>query len=508
MNTTSVKTLPLLLLSSLIFFTSSLAAECVDPDGDGYGLNGKRPCRTRINRKLPVSSSKSLSIVNRTVEMNGTSALITVRFNQAAKTQLRFGETPSVRRSGSYKFMFLRQFSQTINNLKPNTKYYYRIIASTRNHKQKLRSEIFEFTTSSSTTSTKPTLEPLNVIYAEAHQTQSTKTKVKFEFSKAMPAYIIYGLSEDDLRFIGTVEKNSLKFHDQALNGLEAGKEYFFRVISNEQASEIFSFSTPETTVIEDGDRKAQDWADLGYDLRFDHSVTEADYGRTGKDFLTDQSGWANGNPTHTNWIDESLVSFTSAPDGTPAMRATIGVGQQQALNWRGEQLGQNNTNKDAVFSIEIWIDNPGTLQSYIGAGHYWGSAPGVTHTGGGAVNFPDSWSIRAVHSLDGKVRGYVYPTRARSNTSYGDVIHGTQNLPVGRWVTLESEIISNDPGTANGVLRTLVDGKVSNETTNLFLRNANNVYPKGMGMLIRNNSRAKKTETVYIRNWRIYTKP
>ena len=213
---------------------------------------------------------------------------------------------------------------------------------------------------------------------------------------------------------------------------------------------------------IGDSERE-QFWSNFGYTLRFDHSVSETDYGRTGEDFLTDQNGWANGNTTHTNWIDESLISFTPAPDGSPAMRATLGIGQTQALNWRGQQLGQDNTEKDAVFSIEIWVDEPGTLQSYIGAGHYWGSAPGVTRTGGGAVNFPDSWSLRAVHALDGTVRGYVYPTRPTSSQLYGDVIHGTQTLPLGRWVTLESEIISNDAGVSNGELRTLVDHVVSN---------------------------------------------
>ena len=61
-------------------------------------------------------------------------------------------------------------------------------------------------------------------------------------------------------------------------------------------------------------DERQQHWASLGYTLRFDHSVTESDFGRSGEDFLTDRDGWANGKPTHTNWIDESLITFTAAP--------------------------------------------------------------------------------------------------------------------------------------------------------------------------------------------------
>lgn len=255
-------------------------------------------------------------------------------------------------------------------------------------------------------------------------------------------------------------------------------------------------------------DEREQHWANLGYTLRFNHSVTEADYGRTGEDFLTDRNGWANGNTTHTNWIDESLITFTTAPDGTPAMRSIIGVGQQQSLNWRGQQLGQENTDKDAVFSIQVWMESPRSKQSYIGAGHYWGSAPGVTHTGGAATNHPDSWSIRAIHALDGTMRGYGYLSLPKTATSYGDVYHGTQKLPLGKWVTLETEVVANNPPASDGTIRTIVDQLISNEETGKFIRNASNVYPKGMGMLIRNNARAQQTETIYIRNWRIYTKP
>ena len=153
-------------------------------------------------------------------------------------------------------------------------------------------------------------------------------------------------------------------------------------------------------------------------------------------------------------------------------------------------------------------MGNGGTQQSYIGAGHYWGSAPGVTHTGGGAVNFPDSWSVRAVLSTAGEIRGYVYPSRDSSSKKYGDVIHGAEKMPNGQWVTLESEVIANTAGASNGVLRTFVNGKLSNEARDILFRQSEKVFPKGMGMLIRNNSSAKNDEVIFIRNWKIYTRP
>ena len=263
---------------------------------------------------------------------------------------------------------------------------------------------------------------------------------------------------------------------------------------------------SPETTARTERENY---WADLGYSLQFDYSVSTTDFGRSGEDFLTDMNGWANGNPTHTNWIDESLISFTEAPDGTPAMRSRLNIGDQQSLNWRGQQLGQDNKNNDAVFSIEVWADSPRTLQSYIGAGHYWGSRPGVTHAPGGSVNFNDAWTVRAVLHPAGTIRGYIYEARSPSSTQYGTVIHGTEVLPTDQWVRIESEVISNKPASsANGIVRTIVNGVVSNETTGIKLRQHDDVYPKGQGMLIRNNASAATVETIYIRNWQIYTKP
>jgi hypothetical protein len=188
-------------------------------------------------------------------------------------------------------------------------------------------------------------------------------------------------------------------------------------------------------------------------------------------------------------------------------MRSVLRPGKTQTLNWRGQQLGQWNTHKDAVFSVDVWMESPRSKQSYIWAGHYWGSAPGVIHTGGAATNHPDSWSMRAVQAPDGTIRWYAYWALPSSTKTYWDVIHGRQKLALGQWVTIESEVVQNlDPNKSDWRLSTYVNSVLSAEKKHR-VRRTNDTYPKGMGMLIRNNAGSKQEEVIYIRNWKIYTR-
>ena len=127
-----------LLFSGLLLFSSQAAAQCLDPDGDGYGTNNGRPCRARRQKTITPDSGASLSILNQSVNVSATSADLNVAFSEAAKMTIKFGETSNLRKSGPYRFMILKQYSQRLQNLKPNTKYYYQIRANGRNHRNRL----------------------------------------------------------------------------------------------------------------------------------------------------------------------------------------------------------------------------------------------------------------------------------------------------------------------------------------------------------------------------------
>ena len=159
-----------LLLLAMLCPTGS-SAECIDPDGDGIGMNGNRPCRTRRvkNTKPPTT----LNIRNQSVQTTQTSATFNVSFSEPVKAWIKFGETTATRQSGPYRFIYLQQLSQTISGLKPNTTYYYRVIAAARGRNNQITSELGQFstaelsnnitipsTTTSPTTTTLTTLPP------------------------------------------------------------------------------------------------------------------------------------------------------------------------------------------------------------------------------------------------------------------------------------------------------------------------------------------------------------
>ena len=253
-------------------------------------------------------------------------------------------------------------------------------------------------------------------------------------------------------------------------------------------------------------DDRDQHWINQGYAKVYDVEVEASDLGQVVSTWLK-TGRWAAGGRTFSNHHDDNNLALVNAPDGSPAIRSTLNPGATQTMNVRGEQLGHSNTAMDVVLACEVWMDSPRSAQSYIGVGHLWGARPNVTHTGGAATNHPDSWSMRAVQALNGIIRGYAYWSLPSSATSYGDVIHGTQTLPLGQWVTIELEVVQNvDPNASDGRLTTFVDFVKTAEKTNR-VRMFSDTHPRGFGMLIRNNAGATKVERTYHRRWKLYTR-
>ena len=253
------------------------------------------------------------------------------------------------------------------------------------------------------------------------------------------------------------------------------------------------------------GDERDQFWADQDYSLACFDSVTTADYGRTAQDYFQDQSGWAKGQGTVTNFFNEPNLSFASAPDGTPAFRAQVNAGQSYIINVKGQQLTQASTVTKAVYSMRIYMPPPKTGQSYVGFGHNWWSAPGVIQMPGGAFNTPNAGSARMIQAASGEMRNYIYPCRPSSSTLFGDVGLGSQFVTAGQWYLFEQEICLDEPAGSGGVIRAFVDCNLTNEYNNV-LRKQSNVYHKGQGVFIGHVGGAPATEVIYITDWKIYT--
>ena len=159
-------------LTIALLVPQGAGAECVDPDGDGYGWNGDRACRTRRVRKNPPRGGLSISNIQ-TKNITRQSAGISATFSEAASGGVVFGETESFGKTGPYVgFSSTKSFSQTLTDLKPNTLYYFRVYA--RKGSSKVWSETNQFRTPTVVVTT--TVPPTTSTTTTSSTTTSTST--------------------------------------------------------------------------------------------------------------------------------------------------------------------------------------------------------------------------------------------------------------------------------------------------------------------------------------------
>ena len=129
----------------LILLPELSQAECLDPDGDGYGWNGDRACRTR--KFKPPSNPEGLKILDHSVvDISKNSARLVASFTEKAAATIKFGKTQNHGQSGAYTgFLKSKNYSQVLTKLEPDTTYYYQIEA--RNRRERVTSSQGQFTT-------------------------------------------------------------------------------------------------------------------------------------------------------------------------------------------------------------------------------------------------------------------------------------------------------------------------------------------------------------------------
>ena len=107
--------------------------------------------------------------------------------------------------------------------------------------------------------------------------------------------------------------------------------------------------------------------------------------------------------------------------------------------------------------------------------GLYGGSAP----SGGDEVTGEKGFSMRFMWREDGKGELYEYVVKEEE---YGQSVgRGSWTFPTGEWVTVEQEIILNDPGQSNGIARVWIDGEPILEQHNIIYRRDNDIYVDGL---------------------------
>nr|WP_298413542.1 hypothetical protein [uncultured Halomonas sp.] len=107
--------------------------------------------------------------------------------------------------------------------------------------------------------------------------------------------------------------------------------------------------------------------------------------------------------------------------------------------------------------------------------GLYGGAAP----SGGEEVTGDEGFSIRFMWREDGQGELYEYVVK---DADYGKSVgRGSWTFPTGQWVTIEQEVILNDPGQKNGIARVWIDGAPVLEQQNIVYRTNDHVYADGL---------------------------
>ncbi len=242
-------------LTILLITPIGSIAECVDPDGDGYGLNGDRPCRTRRVRSVKQPSTHALSVSNvRVSSITGNSAEIKSDFSEPASGKILFGKTKEFGKFGAYQLWRKDKFSQSLKNLEPDTTYFFKVEA--RNGRKLAYSDIIEFRTSGVpdstvvTTTTKPS-PVVKLLGDPTHDAGTNDVAISFAFSDYSEAQLEYGKNKSSTLFGIKEDSFTHKTHTQKLKNLDADTRYEFRIHFSGRASnsknlvsEWFEFTT------------------------------------------------------------------------------------------------------------------------------------------------------------------------------------------------------------------------------------------------------------------------
>ncbi len=108
----------------------------------------------------------------------------------------------------------------------------------------------------------------------------------------------------------------------------------------------------------------------------------------------------------------------------------------------------------------------------FVKGGKLPGIGGGDSNTNGAIPNGADGWSVRMMWDKEGKLVQYVY--HPDQPGKYGDVMPLAMQQPVtlGRWHTVQTMVLLNQPGEKNGVIKTWLDGKLVLDRQGMRFRN------------------------------------
>ncbi len=473
-------------------------AECVDVDGDGYGWNNSRPCRTRPVRSLS-REPEALRVGSiRISNVTSNSARIATNFTSAANGKILFGKTQHFGKVGPYLMTKSKLFSQFLNGLEPNTTYYFKVEA--RNGNQRAYSPIKTFKTSgvvtpttiNTSTTIPPTQTPtLKFLGVTKLTREANFAEVHFSTSDISQAHIEYGENKIDTKESRRATIFKWKDHIQDLKNLKAQTQYFYRIhysgkenINQNLTTQWFSFTTPRKTPSTVG-RIVNPMID---------SLAPTIGGISNKpNFGTAKFGdWGHPYPPSKNkeWLKIEVKKGTQ-----------VGGGWKNELlpnsteGWVAFNMRLVNWKSDAAASKLPGISGPVTegsgaiarkpnfseLYPKVIGGQGGGGAGGTT---GGPDGKGKSWSARMMVVAANKVPerlgtlGFYTYHKDSSNINQQGRQFGqnftwehngvdTREILDEKWHKIKIYVKLNDIGKSNGVLKAYFDGKLAYQRDN-----------------------------------------
>jgi len=178
-------------------------------------------------------------------------------------------------------------------------------------------------------------------------------------------------------------------------------------------------------------------------------------------------------------WFSDTL----DAPGRGTIVTGREGAGNALRVLYPAGQIGSASTIqiraalKEAVDTAwaSYWVkfDDDGDGFDFVKGGKLPGLCGGRCITGGNDANGYNGWSARIMWRREGTATQYMYYV---TNEGFGedlvfDKVKPEKRFVPGKWHRVNTQIIMNTPGIADGTIRSWFDGELSMEETNILIR-------------------------------------
>ncbi len=374
----------------------------------------------------------------------------------------------------------------TLNDLKPNTEYFYKISSQTRDG-YKFTSDVHVFKTQEKIKLFEQVIINDQSINIEVTSNSAT---VEWSISKASTAYIEYGL-DNKLGSVQYKENSYINLHNHQIKNLLENTTYYYQIIAEDLEGKSYK-SAISTFATEKAPKEVTNIYQANYVnfSQFTHKKNTVNKFR-GPEFLKEG-----------NWQG---VNGSTSPGGKVKSWQRVVISPLKN-NGAHRKLLLDTKIKEAWASYQIqlgtnWTPTDGVKLPGFSGHHNGGSYGAAGGNGGGWAGLCKSWSARTIISKptsanSGLYRIYAYhkdnknfqgntkasdhPCINKKNIvpaqtglrNFGQMIAGKHKITDNKWHTITHHVKLNDIGKSNGILELFIDGAPAGRATNLNFTN------------------------------------